>query len=255
MMSQHHDSRFSFLAAASLVAGDSDTSQGTPIARSYLVARLQTARNALYRRGAWVSLTLTTLTMLMLMGVVSALGQQSLVVGVPTGSFNFVAASQQQTEWCWAASIQMILNYYGVPATQAEVVSRIYGIPVNAPGSDVQITAALNAMGRTVNGRIITIQSSGAPGLPPPAVLVQELSAGHPILIAFASGPNGGHAVVVTAAGFVMTPFGPRITDLVIRDPWPTPFTVATEGREEIAGPQLTTFAQTVRAHWLVSVH
>lgn len=245
-------SRFALLATSTLVTGGSGNSQSAAVARLCLVARLQRARNALYQRRAWISLALT---MVAVMGAASAVGQQQLVVGIPTGSFNFFAASQQQNEWCWAASIQMILNYYGVPATQAEVVSRIYGIPVNAPGSDAQITAALNAMGRTVNGQIITIQSSGAPGLPPPAVLVQELSAQHPILIAFANGPNSGHAVVVTGAAFVMTAFGPQITGLVIRDPWPTPFTLQTEGREEIVGPQLTAFAQTVRAHWLVSVH
>jgi len=175
-------------------------------------------------------------------------------VGIRTADFNFYAAAQQQNEWCWAASIQMILNYYGIPATQQEIVTRTYGIPVDQPGSDSAINAALNGWGRTVGGQIRTIHSASGPGLPTPAVLLNELNQQHPILVAFATGPNSGHAVVVTAASYVPTPNGPQITSLVTRDPWPSPFTMATDGRVEIAGPNLAMFAQTVRAYWLVTV-
>ena len=55
-------------------------------------------------------------------------------VGIRTVDFNFVAAAQQQSEWCWAASIQMILNYYGIPATQQEIVTRTYADPCRPTG-------------------------------------------------------------------------------------------------------------------------
>jgi hypothetical protein len=108
-------------------------------------------------------------------------------VGIRTADFNFYAAAQQQNEWCWAASIQMILNYYGIPATQQEIVTRTYGIPVDQPGSDAAINAALNGWGRAVEGQIRTIHSASGQGLPSPGVLLNELNQQHPILIAFST--------------------------------------------------------------------
>jgi hypothetical protein len=175
-------------------------------------------------------------------------------VGIPAVQFNTVAASQQANEWCWAASIQMILNYYQIPASQQEIVTRTYGIPVNEPGSDQAISAALNGLGRSTGGQLRTIRSVGQPGVPPPALLLNQLSQQRPILLTFATGPNSGHAVVITAASYIATPAGPQIASLVIRDPWPSQYTIATDGRIEIAGQQLAAFAQTIRAYWLVSV-
>ena len=59
----------------------------------------------------------------------------TLTVGIPTETFNFVASTQRSTNWCWAASIQMTLNYYGVAITQEEIVARTYGTdrPVREP--------------------------------------------------------------------------------------------------------------------------
>jgi Papain-like cysteine protease AvrRpt2 len=182
-----------------------------------------------------------------------AFGQQ--YVGIPTTQFNFSASAQQQDEWCWAASIQMILNYYGIPATQQEIVTRTYGIPVDQPGSDAAITSALSGLGRTIGGQVRTIRSTGQSGPPPPAILLNQLSQKHPILLTFATGPNSGHAVVVTAASFIVGPGGPQITSLVIRDPWPSQQTIATDGRVEISGQSLATFAQSIRGYWMVNVN
>src|SRR5713101_6521279 len=58
--------------------------------------------------------------------------------------FDFFAAAQRQNEWCWAASIQMILNWYHLPVDQAQIVARNYGAPINQGGTDQMISASLN---------------------------------------------------------------------------------------------------------------
>lgn len=179
---------------------------------------------------------------------------QPFQVGIPSGVFDFVAASQQTPVWCWAASAQMILNYYGIPVTQPEIVSRIFGGPVVTTASDQVISAALNGWGFNLQGRPVTITSWFAAGPPAPPVLVNELSQGHPILLTFQSGPNTGHVVVITAASYFGTPQGPQIVNMVIRDPFPTPVNVQNLGRVEIGGAALGTFIQTVRSHWIVRV-
>jgi papain like cysteine protease AvrRpt2 len=177
-----------------------------------------------------------------------------VTVGLPSQSFNYVAAAQIQNEWCWAASIQMILGWYGIPATQPEIVVHAYGAPINAPGSNDAIARALSGSGRDRFGNFHIISSVTAAGAPMPQVLINELTQQHPILLAFQNGPNTGHAVVITAASYFLTPNGPHITSLVIRDPFPTPINLQNAGRVVIDGPALAPFISTVRQHWLVQV-
>src|SRR5882724_9376577 len=39
--------------------------------------------------------------------------QQAVYVGIQSETFGYFTSSQHNTNWCWAASIQMIFNYYG----------------------------------------------------------------------------------------------------------------------------------------------
>jgi Papain-like cysteine protease AvrRpt2 len=175
-------------------------------------------------------------------------------VGITSQQFNFIAAAQQEDEWCWAASIQMILNYYAIPVSQQEIVARAKGQLIDQGGSDQDISNSLNGWGVAYGGVARIIRSWAAPGPPRPDILVQELSRGHPILLTFATGVYSGHAVVITAASFIGTASNPQILSLVIRDPWPSPDHVATAGRVELGGMDLSQFIPLVRGHWLVSV-
>jgi hypothetical protein len=186
--------------------------------------------------------------------VASAQPAAPIYVGIPTDRFNFVAAAQQQDQWCWAASVQMILNWYGIGVTQDMVVARTKHVLIDQAGSDFDISNALSGWAVTVNGQPVIIRSMAARGLPAPGVLLAELNQGHPILLTFATGMYSGHAVVITAASYYPTNYGPQIFSLVIRDPWPSPDHVATSGRVEIAGMALSNFATIVSSHWLVSV-
>jgi hypothetical protein len=175
-------------------------------------------------------------------------------VGILKQNFRLVAAAQQQDEWCWAASASMILRWYGLDVTQQMVVARTKGVLIDAPGSDQDISNALSGWALARNGQRVIIRSWAAPGPPPPVVLIRELSQNHPILLTFISGPNSGHAVVITAASYFQTPTGPYINSLVIRDPWPSPENILNEGRVEIGGQNLANFMPLIRSNWLVSV-
>ncbi|HWZ96261.1 MAG TPA: papain-like cysteine protease family protein [Candidatus Dormibacteraeota bacterium] len=175
-------------------------------------------------------------------------------VGILRQNFDFVAAGQKQDEWCWAASASMILQWYGLNVTQEMVVARTKGVLIDAPGSDRDISNALSGWAFTRNGQRVTIRSWTAPGPPPPVILIRELSQRHPFLLTFMSGPNSGHAVVITAASYIPTANGPYITSLVIRDPWPSEENIANEGRVEIGGQDLANFMPRIRSNWLVSI-
>ena len=180
----------------------------------------------------------------------------TLTVGIPTETFNFVASTQRSTNWCWAASIQMTLNYYGVAITQEEIVARTYGTDQygNLPdftGSIEQITANLNNTSIDDQGRTYVVSAYAAKGAPAPALLVQELSAGHPVVVAYANSSTPGHAVIATGAAYVQSDQGPIVLSIIVRDPWPSEENLAQGGRVEYSADQ---FAANMLAYWLVRV-
>jgi hypothetical protein len=179
-----------------------------------------------------------------------------LSVGIPTETFNFVGSTQRSTNWCWAASIQMTLNYYGVAITQEEIVARTYGTDDYGSLPDFTasvelITANLNSSSVDDYGRPYTVTAYVAPGAPVPAQLLQELAAGRPVVVAYASSSSSGHAVIATGATYVDTAQGPAVLSIIVRDPWPSEENLARGGRIEYTADQ---FAANMLAYWFVRV-
>ncbi|MFI5162680.1 MAG: C39 family peptidase [Sphingobacteriales bacterium] len=182
--------------------------------------------------------------------------QQPIYVGIPSDGFNYFASSQHNTNWCWAASIQMIFNYYGIEITQEQIVARSYGVSPTGllpdwTGTEQVITANLNNWSVDNNGHQYMVRAHYYPGPPTPAYLLQELSLQRPVLIGYQSGPNSGHIVVITACSYINTDNGPVIESVVVRDPWPAPDNVANRGRKEWTGIEL---ANKIQAHWYIVV-
>ncbi len=190
--------------------------------------------------------------MLALLLVSISSNAQVLAVGIP--SFVFRPASQAEDEWCWAASIQMILNFYNIPVNQQMIVARVHGNLLDQPGSDEDISNGLSGWVAAVDGTKWVVSSATESGPPPDATVVQQLSESHPILLTFATGVYSGHAVVLTGATYINTFSGPRIVSLIIRDPWPSSQNIQNSGRVEIAGNELENFAHVIQSYWLVSV-
>jgi len=182
--------------------------------------------------------------------------QQPQYVGIPSAQMSFFAASQRNSQWCWAASIQMVLNYYGVSISQEQIVARTYGtdpfgrLP-NWSGSFQAITANLNNWNIDNRGRPYTVMASLRSGAPTPAILLQELSQGRPVIVGYRSGPNSGHAVVITAASYIQSPMGPVIQSVVVRDPWPSQQNVRNRGRVEYPGARIASLMQ---AYWYIRI-
>ncbi len=183
-------------------------------------------------------------------------GQQPIYVGIKTNQFNFFASSQNNTNWCWAASLQMIFNYYGVSIDQNQIVARSYGtdefgnLP-NWTGSFQLITANLNNWNIDNRGRQYSVTASLHWGAPTPIYLIQELTAGRPVLIGYKSGPNTGHAVVITACSYIQTMNYPVIQTIIVRDPYPNQQNVINLGRVEYPGLNL---ANLIQAHWYIRI-
>ena len=177
-------------------------------------------------------------------------------VGIPAAEMDFVSAAQGSSQWCWAAAIQMVLGYHGVGITQQQIVARSYGTDWrgNLPdwgGSYEVITRNLNNWNIDNYGQEYAVGAVLGWGAPSAAVMIEELRNGRPMIIGYQSSPVSGHAVVLTAATFSQTVYGPFIHSIVVRDPWPTPVNILNRGRVEYDGPSL---ASVIQAHWRISV-
>src|SRR5260370_10512080 len=196
----------------------------------------------------WVALGVLVLACLAKRPVAPPAPPSPTYIGIPTPVADFVAAAQAQDMWCWAACIQMILNFYGIPITQDEIVTRVYGYPINEPATDDVISASLNGWGINAQGRRFVVRSYVASGPPTAPVLTRELINGRPILLAFHSGASIGHAVVITASSRI----GSFVSSVVYRDPSPTTENLAEKGRIELAMDRLAEFLPKLLSGWSV---
>ena len=128
-------------------------------------------------------------------------------------------SEQEASEWCWAASIQAVLAYYGIERKQRDIVMATYGQVANVPALSPQsLYRALNNF--QISDRSIQIvRSQWATGnfLTAP-MLDRELTNNHPIITWFKNGPSSGHSVVIYSADFAASgePYKVRYFD-----PWP----------------------------------
>jgi hypothetical protein len=75
---------------------------------------------------------------------------QPLYVGAPSVLFKTWAkpwrSTQKRSNWCWAASTQMVLKYHGVRMAQRNIVNKVLGTIGNQAVSMRQLSAALDTM-------------------------------------------------------------------------------------------------------------
>ncbi|MDR3562470.1 MAG: papain-like cysteine protease family protein [Negativicutes bacterium] len=152
------------------------------------------------------------------------LGPGLYMAGVPTEQFQYFAAPdgygrQRAANWCWAASIQMVLNYHGLYITQEEIVTRIYGKLIDQPGEPAQILQALSGWAPDMRGRYSAIVAD--PYSISEAALVSDLAYRWPLIVGLKGDPVG-HAYVLTAVNYeVDSQNNPNIKSVVLRNPWP----------------------------------
>lgn len=153
-----------------------------------------------------------------------------LRVDSPDGDLSRMRA-QQASMWCWAASVQSAYAAQGARFEQAQIVGAIKGALINQGGSPVEIAAALRMLGRDNDGRevvsdcavlahrggdryvnVATGDEARAPGL------ILPLSYGIPAILCYRTGPNSGHAVLITG---MSVDDDMRVLHYQIEDPWP----------------------------------
>ncbi len=123
--------------------------------------------------------------------------------------------TQHMNEWCWAASIQAVFDYYGHNISQERIVQETFGSIGNWPAQPYTILQALNRTWKDDNGtEFASMAESYDANL---VTAAQDLASDYPLII----GANG-HAMVLTALTYSGNMAGQVwIQSATVRDPWP----------------------------------
>lgn len=123
--------------------------------------------------------------------------------------------TQQMNEWCWAASIQAIFQYYGHDISQERIVEETFGSIVNMPAQPYTILQALNRIWKDDDGNEFSAYAESYDANYMTAA--QDLASDFPLII----GANG-HAMVLTALTYSGNALGQVwLESATVRDPWP----------------------------------
>jgi hypothetical protein len=147
-------------------------------------------------------------------------------------NFSAVTARQQTGVWCWAACIQMVLNFNGINWTQSQVVEDTKGQIVLEGASIQEIMNFFPRWHVEQNGRKWYGDCFYVQGMPPVSMIITQLEINRPLII----GVNQHHVVILHKAAFVGGPNVPpgfvlpggripqdgteQIRYVVIFDPW-----------------------------------
>lgn len=138
-------------------------------------------------------------------------------VGIASTAVDVVADPQHASEWCWAATAEMIFRTHGYAISQETIVHDVYGNLANMPASPNAVARLLAHVYTAADGRRFIVRArnvSYATG-----AIAQELAAGRPLFLA-----TRNHAMMLTAMTYLVRRNGTlRPVGAVVRDPWPRP--------------------------------
>lgn len=147
-------------------------------------------------------------------------GVERCVSGLDREEVAAMAQTQRASQWCWAASISMVLRSYGVDVPQEQVVRAYFGAAADVPVPGEAITDLLNRTWRDGAGRsaVLAADSMGPreARLSSPEVL-GDMDEGRPVVLVL---PR--HAVVLVQVEYERNIGGqgePRILQATVLDP------------------------------------
>ena len=139
---------------------------------------------------------------------------------VKTSYFKEYVARQEEDCWCWAACVQMVLNYQGVDVGQEELVRRAKGVRVNQAGSAYDIQRA--ADGWRTGSHVIAAKVGNPAGITAQGI-IKDLIDKYPLIIGLEMpGQSVGHAYVLTGISFRQNGNTYQPLEVILRNPWPS---------------------------------
>ena len=155
-----------------------------------------------------------------------SLNQKYEFVGINRSDFSRVSmyGTQRSLNWCWAACVQMVMNYQNVHITQEEIVKKSLGTLIDKPaGSDIMFRA-LNGWTPNTIGKSNRIYSNNFPTST--KEISSFLATQKPLIVGLRQGEKIGHAYVLIGMYYEVYSNSTghkerRPHSVILADPWP----------------------------------
>ena len=118
-----------------------------------------------------------------------SMGTESLLSVPMSASLSFTPRTQEQSNWCWAASSVAVLGYFKTSATQTGFVTYVKGSPENKTGTWTETQTGLAHWNRTF---------TWASSLSYSTLTAEIATYQRPVMIGWNWFAGGGHMVVAT---------------------------------------------------------
>jgi len=198
------------------------------------------------------------LSCFLLMTITSCFSQLS-GARIQKEEFTMIKADQPTNEWCFAASVQMVLNFYGVSIGQKEIAQHIFGLDANGnikkkDISQKEIQQALNGWVIESKGRKYKISSAYYSGFNQ-TTATSALQNRHPVILTGYNGTPNGHAMLLTELGFAEVQdkaiYKSTLKKIFEIDPYPGNF--STVNGLEFLNEKALDFVNNVENTWVVN--
>lgn len=150
-------------------------------------------------------------------------GVERCVTGLSSAAAAAMAQTQRASQWCWAASISMVLRTWGVDVPQEQIVRQHFGAAADLGAEGAAIAQLLNRTWRDRAGRAVSVSADSLPpwrarmGLAAPEIL-QDLEQERPAILVL---PR--HAVVLVQLEYERPTGNPsgvvKLLDAQVLDP------------------------------------
>lgn len=117
----------------------------------------------------------------------------SISVACVNNHIEYCHHSQYKENWCWAACVQMVLDYYDLYVSQTTIVKRTYGNEYNITANKNDIVGAID--GWYIRGHVVKAKYERYKSA---KTLIDAVSSGHPLIVGLNENSSIGHAYVLT---------------------------------------------------------
>ncbi len=146
--------------------------------------------------------------------------------GISMDEFSALAiyGKQRNYNWCWAACIQMVLNYHHILLTQEEIVKKSLGSLVDKPANPELMFKILNGQEINRYGKVVKLNCNIFPTTS--KEISSFLNTNKPLIVGVGQKQGIGHAYVLIGMYYDIINYDSGVKkynpySVVLVDPWP----------------------------------
>jgi hypothetical protein len=151
---------------------------------------------------------------------ISQVGSKSWLAGPSSFDINMQTSEKPCFNWCWAACVQGVLDFYGLKVTQTQIIQKLFkNQPCMMPNS-ISVVTGLTGWAPDTAKKFTGIYSQAA-GINDQKI-IENLTNSMPLITVINAQPGKRQAYILHSIYYTVDDLGKKNPDkVVLMDPWP----------------------------------